>query len=308
MTTALYWHPDCAAHDPGAGHPESPARLSAVLDALDTEEFKALDRREAPLAADAAITRVHDAAYVRAVLDAVPADGHRALDPDTVLSPASGSAALRAAGATVAAVDAVFAGEAANAFAAVRPPGHHAERDRAMGFCLFNNIAVGAAHARAQHGASRVAAIDFDVHHGNGTQAMFQADGDLFYASTHQYPAYPGSGAETERGLGNIVNVPLALGAGSVAFRAAYEEIILPALDDFAPDLVMVSAGFDAHARDPLCQLEVATEDFAWLSEALVAAAARYCDGRLVSTLEGGYDLDALSECVAAHVGALMTA
>ena len=215
---------------------------------------------------------------------------------------------MRAAGAVVAAIDAVLAGEGTNAFCAVRPPGHHAERDRAMGFCLFNNIAVGAHHARAAHGMERVAAIDFDVHHGNGTQDIFWSDRTLFYASTHQSPLYPGTGARNERGVGNIVNAPLRPGTGSQEFRAAMRDLILPALDSFAPDLVLISAGFDAHRADPLAGLEFVEADFAWITEQLVELAARHCNGRIVSSLEGGYDLGALSRSAAAHVGALMNA
>ncbi len=242
------------------------------------------------------------------MLAAVPERGYAGIDADTILSPGSGEAALRAAGAAVAAVDAVVAGEARNAFCAVRPPGHHAEPGRAMGFCLFNNVAIGAARARAVHGLDRVAVIDFDVHHGNGTQASFERDPSLFYASTHQSPLYPGTGARSERGVGNIVNVPLPPMAGSAEFRRGVEASILPALDAFAPDLVMVSAGFDAHRRDPLAQLMLVEEDYAWVTQRLLECAARHARGRLVSTLEGGYDLGALGASAAAHVRALMAA
>ncbi len=308
MTTLLYWHEDCAAHDPGPEHPERPARLAAVLNALRGDRFAALEWREAPLAEDLDITRVHTDGHLAAVLGAVPETGHRALDPDTVLGPGSGAAARRAAGALCAAIDAVWAGEARNAFCAVRPPGHHAEPARAMGFCLFNNIALAAARARGKHGAKRVAVIDFDVHHGNGTQAMFEADPDLFYASSHQFPAYPGSGSASERGVGNVLNVPLSPGAGSEEFRAAYTVTILPALADFAPDFLLVSAGFDAHLSDPLGALRLVTEDFAWLTQELVSIAEKSCAGRLVSALEGGYDLDALADGAAAHVEVLSEA
>jgi acetoin utilization deacetylase AcuC-like enzyme len=238
----------------------------------------------------------------------VPAAGHAAIDADTIVSPGSGEAALRAAGAVIAAVDAVMTGEALNAFCAVRPPGHHAERDRAMGFCLFNNVAVGAYHARAAHGIDRVAAIDFDVHHGNGTQDIFWSDPNLLYASTHQSPLYPGTGARGERGVGNIFNVPLRAGSGTQEFRAAVEAVILPALESFAPDLVLISAGFDAHSDDPLAGLEFVAADYAWVTRQLVDLARRHCNGRIVSSLEGGYDLKALGESAAAHVGALMDA
>jgi len=221
--------------------------------------------------------------------------------------PLTGKAALRAVGAVCAAVDAVVGGEAANAFCAVRPPGHHAEPARAMGFCLFNNVAIGARHARAVHGLARVAVVDFDVHHGNGTQAAFEADATLFYASTHQSPLYPGTGGREERGVGNIVNLPLPPGTDSVGFRRAVADELLPALDEFAPELILVSAGFDAHAADPLAGLALTEADFAWITEALLVLAGRHCGGRLVSVLEGGYDLDALAASAAAHIGALMT-
>ncbi|MGE0256711.1 MAG: histone deacetylase family protein [Alphaproteobacteria bacterium] len=308
MPTLLFTHPACIAHDPSPRHPEAPARLKSVLAALEDERFALLDRREAPLAERAWIARVHPMAFVEAVLAAVPREGYAAIDADTVMSPGSGEAALRAAGAVVAAVDAVAAGEADNAFCAVRPPGHHAEPGRAMGFCLFNNVAVGALHAREAHGHRRVAVVDFDVHHGNGTQAMFEADPDLFYASTHQMPLYPGTGDASETGVaGNIVNVPLPPGAGTVQFRAAMQRTVLPALDAFDPDFLLISAGFDAHAADPLANLRLATEDFAWATTELLAVARRRCGGRVVSTLEGGYDLGALGKASAAHVHALMT-
>jgi len=310
MTTALFTHSACFGHDPGRMmHPERPARLKAVLEALEAPEFADLDRREAPLADKAQVARAHSNAYVDEILDAVPVEGLVNLDPDTYLSPGSGEAALRAAGAVCAAVDAVMAGEAANAFCAVRPPGHHAEPKRAMGFCLFNSVAVGALHARAAHGLQRIAVMDFDVHHGNGTQARFWPDRDLFYASTHQSPLYPGTGLAEERGVdGNILNVPLPPMAGSAAFRQAMSEAVLPALDRFAPEFLLVSAGFDAHVDDPLASLCYTTDDFAWATAELMAVAEIHCQGRLVSTLEGGYDLDALAASAAAHVRTLLTA
>ena len=308
MTTLLVTHAACLDHDPGSFHPESPARLRAILAALEGPEFAALERAEAPPASVDQIARVHARAHVERILRAVPATGHVGLDPDTILSPGSGEAALRAAGALVAAVDAVAASRARNAFCAVRPPGHHAEAARAMGFCLFNNIAVGAAHARAAHGLRRVAVVDFDVHHGNGTQHMFERDAELFYASTHQWPHYPGTGAAEETGVGNICNVPLAPMAGSREFRAAMSEIVLPALHDFRPDMLLISAGFDAHAADPLASLRLTEADFAWATAALAEIAAESCGGRIVSTLEGGYDLPALAASAAAHVRALMAA
>src|SRR5215472_950214 len=308
MTTLLFTHPACLDHDPGRHHPESPARLRAVLDALADPEFARIDRREAPEAALEDLLRVHSRPHVERLLHAVPKSGHVGIDADTILSPASGAAALRAAGAVVAAVDAVIAGEASNAFCAVRPPGHHAEPTRAMGFCLFNNAAIGAMRARAVHGLARVAVIDFDVHHGNGTQASFERDRSLFYASTHQSPLYPGTGARSERGVGNIVNVPLPPMAGSAEFRRGVEASIMPALDAFAPELVMISAGFDAHRRDPLAQLMLVEDDYGWVTERLLECAKRQAGGRLVSTLEGGYDLPALGASAAAHVRALMAA
>ena len=308
MTTVLYTHPACFEHDPGSYHPESPERLRAVLEALAATPFVGLERREAPAAALEDLSRVHPRHHVERILHAVPRTGHVALDADTVLSAASGRAALHAAGAVTAAVDAVIAGEAANAFCAVRPPGHHAEPDRAMGFCLFNNAAIGALRAREVHGLERVAVVDFDVHHGNGTQAAFAQDASLCYASTHQYPLYPGSGAASETGVGNIVNVPLRPMSGSAAFRRAFGERILPALDEFRPRLVIVSAGFDAHRSDPLAQLMLDESDYTWVSEQLVELAWRHARGRLVSTLEGGYDLPALAASVAAHMRVLMAA
>ena len=307
MATLLYSDPACREHRPGRQHPERPERLDAVLERLATPGYATLLRRRPPPADVETLSRVHRAGYVDATLEAVPAEGRAFLDPDTVVSPGSRAAALLAAGACVAAVDAVLAGEADNAFCAVRPPGHHAEADRAMGFCLFNNVAVAALHARAAHGLRRVAVVDFDVHHGNGTQAVFYADPDLFYGSTHQYPYYPGTGARGERGVaGNIVNEPLAAGSGSAEFRAAMGGSMLPALAAFAPELVLVSAGFDAHAADPLADLRLTEEDFVWVTGELMAIADRHCSGRLVSTLEGGYDLGALADSAGAHVAALM--
>ena len=307
MTTLLYTHPACLEHDPGDYHPESPARLRAVLEALDTPEFARLERREAPEAAIDDIARVHPRRFVERMLAAVPSSGHVGIDADTILSPESGRAALRAAGAVVAAVDAVVAGEADNAFCAVRPPGHHAEPGRAMGFCLFNNVAIGALRARAVHGLARVAVIDFDVHHGNGTQARFAEDASLFYASTHQFPLYPGTGAASETGVGNIVNVPLPPMTGSRQFRLGVSRAILPALDRFRPEMVLISAGFDAHRSDPLAQLLLDESDYAWVTEQLLEIARQHAGGRVVSTLEGGYDLAALGASTAAHVSALMS-
>jgi acetoin utilization deacetylase AcuC-like enzyme len=308
MTTYLYTHPACLEHDPGRHHPESPARLRAVLTALGEPEFARLERREAPEATFDDLLRAHPRHHIEHILGAVPRSGHVDIDADTVLSPASGVAALRAAGAVTAAIDAVISKEADNAFCAVRPPGHHAEPARAMGFCLFNNAAIGAIRAREIHGLARVAVIDFDVHHGNGTQAAFENDGSLFYASTHQYPLYPGTGASSEIGVGNIVNVPLPPMSGSGQFRLAMTQQIFPALDAFRPELVIVSAGFDAHRSDPLAQLLLDEADYTWVTEKLLEIAHRHAKGRLVATLEGGYDLAALAASVAAHVRVLMSA
>jgi acetoin utilization deacetylase AcuC-like enzyme len=307
MTTLLFTHPACLEHDPGQFHPESPARLRAVLAALEAPDFTRLQRREAPEAALDDIARIHPQRLIDRLLAAVPQSGHVGIDADTILSPASGHAALRAAGAVVAAVDSVMAGEADNAFCAVRPPGHHAEPGRPMGFCLFNNIAIGALRARDVHGLARVAVVDFDVHHGNGTQARFADDPSLFYASTHQFPLYPGTGAASETGVGNIVNVPLRPMAGSRDFRLGFSREILPALDAFRPEMLLISAGFDAHRSDPLAQLQLDESDYTWVSEQLLEIARAHAGGRVVSALEGGYDLHALGASVAAHVRVLMS-
>jgi acetoin utilization deacetylase AcuC-like enzyme len=308
MTTLLLTHPACLEHDTGYGHPERADRLRAINDALAAPQFKSLKREEAPRAELAAIERLHPSAYVEMVRATIPTRDHKWLDPDTVVSPGSWEAALRAAGASIHAVDQVVAGKADNAFCAVRPPGHHAEPSRAMGFCLFNGVAIAALHARAKHGAERVAVVDFDVHHGNGTQVGFWSDKDLFYGSTHQMPLFPGTGALDEAGVGNVFNAPLKAGDDGDEFRAAYEERILPALDAFAPDLLIVSAGFDAHLKDPLAQLRLLEPDYAWVTEQLMEAAAKHCGGKLVSTLEGGYDLEALASSAAVHVETLMGA
>jgi len=307
MTTRYYFHPVCIEHELGPQHPESPDRLRIIDRVLEDDDFGALDRRAPELAERTQIARAHPKDYVNRVLANIPAEGYARIDTDTIVSRKSGEAALRAAGALIGAVDAVMTGEADNAFCAIRPPGHHAEPEQGMGFCLFNNVVVGAEHARAVHGAERVAVLDFDVHHGNGTQAMFWNDPDLFYASTHQWPLYPGTGDKSERGAhDNIVNAPLWPGAGSDAFREAMENIVLPRMAAFSPDLVMISAGFDAHRRDPLAQLVLETEDFVWATEEIRKIAENSCAGRLISTLEGGYDLQALGECTAAHVRVLM--
>jgi len=308
MTTLLVSHPSFLEHDTGPHHPERPDRLRAVLAALDNPAFANLARVPAPSASIEELTRVHPQDYVEAILGVRPGPGeHVHIDGDTVMSQGSAEAVRRAAGAAVICVDAVMEGQAQTAFAAVRPPGHHASPALPGGFCLFNNVAIGARHAQAKYGIARVAILDFDVHHGQGTQAVVEPDPNLFYASTHQYPLYPGTGSPREHGIANnVVNVPLPAGAGGREFRTAWAERILPALDRFAPELIIVSAGFDAHAADPLAQLEVETADFVWLTEEFLGVADRHAKGRVVSVLEGGYDLDALAESVATHVRTLM--
>jgi acetoin utilization deacetylase AcuC-like enzyme len=300
----IYSHPACLAHDTGPTHAERPERLSAVTSALHAA-FPQLDWHEAPRASRGQLLRAHTPALLEQVLETRPRE-RILLDADTVLSTASAEAALRAAGAVVAGVNAVLGGQTTRAFCVVRPPGHHATTDEAMGFCLFNNIAVGALHALAAHGLERVAIVDFDVHHGNGTQAIFEHDRRVLFASSHQLPLYPGTGASDETGDGNIVNAPLPPDAGSALFRAAWTERLLPAVDAFKPQLLMISAGFDAHRLDPLAQLQLDAADFTWITEELVALAKRHCGGRIVSTLEGGYALAALAESSVAHVGALL--
>lgn len=310
MTTLIFTHPDFRLHDTGMGHPECPARIDTVWDVLGSGDFRQLEQREAPEATVEQLAAVHKRPYVDAVLDAVPSHGRVHLDADTVLSSTSRSAILRASGAVCAAVDAVLGDEGIdNVFCAVRPCGHHAEPARAMGFCVFNNIAVGAEHARRKHGVKKVAIVDFDVHHGNGTQAMVEDEPDLFFASTHEWPFYPGTGAREERGNhDNVVNVPLAAFTGSGEFRRGMKDFVLPAVEAFAPDLLMISAGFDAHRRDPLAHINLEAEDFAWATRELMAVARRHCGGKIVSVLEGGYSMDGLAESLAAHVRELMAA
>jgi len=306
MTTLVLSHESYLAHDTGSYHPECPDRLRSVLKALEQNALSGLVREDAPEATAAEIARAHPGTYVADLLAAVPEQGLRHIDPDTVVSPGSGEAVMRAAGAVVRAVNAVAKGEADNAFCAVRPPGHHAESNRPMGFCLFNNVVVGALHARAVHGHDRVAVVDFDVHHGNGTQEMFWNDAAAFYASTHQFPFYPGTGSLRERGVhNNVVNVPLAAGDRGDVFRGRFADELLPALTAFRPDFILISAGFDAHKDDPLGQLGLTDADFAWATAALMDVARKTCGGRVVSVLEGGYNLDALADCVTAHVETL---
>jgi acetoin utilization deacetylase AcuC-like enzyme len=310
MTTWIFTHDDCLRHEPGPGHPESPQRLRSVLGALRSSEFCALHWETAPLGTREQVERVHRADYVDAVREAAPTQGFALLDAgDTVMSPGTWDAVMRCVGAACAAVDAVAEGRARNAFCATRPCGHHAEAARAMGFCVFNQAAIAALHARHAHGLQRVAVVDFDVHHGNGTQHCFEQDADLFFGSSHQAPFYPGTGARSERGVaGNVVNIPLARGSGSDAFRAAMRDELLPALDRFAPQMLIVSAGFDAHELDPLGGLAFTDDDYAWITRELMAVAERHAGGRLVSTLEGGYSLQGLASGSAAHVRALATA
>ncbi len=308
MTVALFTHPAGLDHDTGPGHPECPDRLRAVLQALEHPDFVSLLREVSPEATVEQLERVHPPDYVRAILAIRPPVGDMVqLDGDTFMSHGSREAILRACGGAVAAVDAVMEGWARAAFVATRPPGHHAERSRPMGFCLFNGAAAAALHARARWGLRRVAVVDFDVHHGNGTQDIFEADAELMYVSSHQSPCYPGTGAAGERGIdGNVLNLPLAPGATGVEFRRAWERTGLPALHDFAPELLIVSAGFDAHRADPLAELLLETEDFGWMTDQLLAVADQHTSGRLVSVMEGGYDLRALAASAALHVRRLM--
>jgi acetoin utilization deacetylase AcuC-like enzyme len=307
MTTLFYHHPAALRHEMPAGHPERPDRIRAIHHALSGEAFAPLVRRDAPEAMLEALTLAHPAEWVDALVAAAPAAGLVHVDADTVMSPGTMEAARRGAGGAMAAIDAMVAGEAANAFVAMRPPGHHAEKTRAMGFCFFNHAAIAARHAQKAHGMGRVAIMDFDVHHGNGTQDIFWSDPSVLYASTHEMPLYPGTGHLSERGEHDtIVNAPLPSGADGDIFRATMENRILPRIEEFRPDLVIVSAGFDAHARDPLASLELVEEDFAWATRRLMEIADRHAGGRVLSVLEGGYDLQGLSTSVAAHVGELM--
>ena len=306
MTTLIVTHESYLRHDTGPHHPERADRLRSVLKALDQTTFHDLAHAEAPAATLEQMSRAHPREFVERLLAAMPEKGLRSLDPDTVVSPGSADAMPHAAGAVIRAVDGVVAGEARNAFCAVRPPGHHAESHRSMGFCLINNVAIGAYHARAAHNLKRVAVVDFDVHHGNGTQEIFWDDAEAFYASTHQYPLYPGTGAARDRGAhDNVVNVPLAPGSRGDVFRNGMTERVLPALTAFKPDILLISAGFDAHKDDPLAQLEFVEEDYAWATAQLMDVANNVCAGRVVSLLEGGYNLDALAYSVTAHVETL---
>ncbi len=308
MPTLLLTHEACLAHDTGDDHPESAERLQTVLARLRGDEFSGLVWREAPYATHDQLGRVHLKTHVRKILGGLPATGRSTLGSGTFVSPGSGEAALRAAGAVCAAVDAVASGDAANAFCAVRPPGHHAGPAQAMGFCLFNNVAIGAAHARAAHGFGRVAIIDFDVHHGNGTQAVFRRDSDTFFASIHQWFIFPKTGWRSETGVGNIVNVPLSRGDNGQTFREALVSEIYPALRLFRPQFLFISAGFDAHVGDPLGDLMLNDRDFADITRDLLEIADELCGGRVVSVLEGGYNPPCLASSCAAHVRELQNA
>ena len=308
MTTLLFTHPACVQHDTGDYHPECSDRIKAVLAALESEEFMMLLRDEAPRATTEQLMRAHPLSHIEYVLDSVPTtETHHHLDPDTILSRQSGEAALRSAGSVIAGVDAVATKQVRNVFCAVRPPGHHAEHDSAMGFCFFNNAAVGALHARDVHGFKRVAVVDFDVHHGNGTQDILWDEEGMLYASTHQENAYPNTGfAEETGGKGVMVNVPLPAGTNSADFRMAFGDVLIPRLREFQPDFLIISAGFDGHAADPLAHLRLTTADFGWATRQLLQVAEDYADNRVVSVLEGGYDLRALAASVREHVRALM--
>jgi acetoin utilization deacetylase AcuC-like enzyme len=309
MTTLLITHDACLDHLTPAGHPERPDRLRALAQTFGAEAFNALVREQAPMADADTVALCHPMDYVEAIREASPDQGLIGIDADTVMSPGSFEAALRCVGGGTLAVDQVMNGKAANAFVATRPPGHHAETARAMGFCLFNSAAIVARYAQKKHGLERVAIVDFDVHHGNGSQDIFWSDKTVMYCSTHEMPLYPGTGGTGERGEhNNIVNAPLRAGDGGEKFRQAMESVILPRLREFKPDLLVISAGFDAHTRDPLANLNFVEEDYAWVTQKLMDVADRSASGRIVSMLEGGYDLQGLARSAAAHVSKLMKA
>jgi acetoin utilization deacetylase AcuC-like enzyme len=307
MSTLYIAHPASLDHQTPIGHPERPDRIRAIERALEKERFTSLIREQAPMAEMESLAFAHPEDYIVRLRDISPREGLVRIDDDTVMSPGTYEAALRGAGGAALAVDEVMSGRATNAFVAMRPPGHHAERVRAMGFCFFNNAAVAARHAQKRHGAERIAIFDWDVHHGNGTQDIFWSDQSVLYCSTHEAPLYPGTGALSETGEhGTIVNAPLSAGDGGEAFRDAVDNVILPRIDAFAPDLIVISAGFDAHWRDPLASLNLTESDFAWATQKLMDLAERHCGRRIVSVLEGGYDLEGLARSTAFHLDALM--
>lgn len=311
--TGLVYHQDYLQHDMGFGHPESPDRLRAIMAKLEAVGLLArVTSIEPAKASDEAITQVHTQSYLAQLKTLAPAEGRASLDPDTSMSPGSLQAAYLAAGGAMAAADAIMVGRVDNAFCAVRPPGHHAERDRAMGFCLFNNVAIAARHLQRRHGIERVIIVDWDVHHGNGTQHTFYNDPSVLFFSTHQSPHYPGTGRATEqgegKGLGLTVNVPMSPGEGDDAYREVFETILVPAADAFQPEFVIISAGFDAHRDDPLAGMALTEEGYEALSRIVLGVARRHCRGRVLSCLEGGYNLTALSASVERHVRALLDA
>jgi acetoin utilization deacetylase AcuC-like enzyme len=309
MTTLLLTHPACLDHLTPPGHPERPDRLRAISQVLGEQRFNALVRNEAPEGNLDAVMLCHNEHYVTELRHVAPSNGIVYIDGDTSMSPGTWEAVMRGVGGAVAATDAVMSGAHQNAFVAVRPPGHHAEKKTPMGFCFFDNAAIAARHAQRKYGIARAAVIDFDVHHGNGTQDIFWADKSVMYCSTHQMPLFPGTGSSSERGEHDtIVNAPLAPEDGSAQFRSAFENVILPQLGKFSPEFIIISAGFDAHHRDPLASINLHAEDFGWVTRKLMDLADRTASGRVVSVLEGGYDLQGLKESVAAHVGALMGA
>ena len=304
MSTIIIQHDDCLRHDPGVKHPESPQRIKAVMNGL--EGLKGLQKLPAPMASIEQITRVHPSEFWAGLQTAEPPDGNVALDADTFLNKGSINATLRGSGGLCFAIDQILSDKALRAFCVVRPPGHHSEPEQAMGFCLLNHVAIGAMHALENAAINRVAIIDFDVHHGNGTQAIFEQNPDVMFVSSHQQPLYPGTGYIEETGCGNILNMPLAPGDGSEAFRKTWATLGLPAIQNFAPDLILVSAGFDAHQRDPLAQLEVQDEDYLWITKEICELSTDCCQGRVASILEGGYDLQALASASRSHVQGLL--